>query len=399
METNGKKIQYITMLVEKNKIVLKILTLFFTPFISFLIVLLERNKKKYDYIILSFYMGYLAYFMIPYIGYDNGFHYETFEILKGLNVSEFIDYIKTRVDFGLYLTMFIFAKVGLSYYLMVSFLVIIGYNNFFKSYKTLNLKNRIEFFIYYINIPFYSFTFGIRNGIALSFIFYSICLYENNKKYKAFIFCIVGGLFHIMALFYLIFFIINLRKERTYKIILILAILVNIFLIRKEIVLRVLEIIDKIGISKQLTYKATVYLNKQFETKTTITSEKGLIFDQLRRIFTVYLPMIYVGFTKGDLKYRKYVYISLIIYILSLKFETINYRYSILIIFFTLFSYYQEGRKKYKKIILFFSIFWSLIFFFSVRVQYYDIIKKFLFNNVFTLFFVNLDLIDRIKDL
>lgn len=399
LEANRKKIGYKNILTKKNNMILKILIFFFSPFISFTIILLEKNKRKYDYVLLSFYMGYLAYFMIPYVGYDNGAHYETFEILKNFNVSEFVNFIKTKVDFGLYLTMFIFAKTGLNYYLMVSFLVVIGYSNFFKSYRTLNLKNRIYFFIYYINIPFYSFTFGIRNGIALSFIFYSICLYENNKKYKAFIFCMIASLFHIMALTYLIFIIINFKKERSYKIFLILAILINLFLIKKELVLMGLKIIDQMKISNELSYKITVYSNNQFGIKSTITSNTGLIFDQLRRIFTVYLPMAYVIFTQGNLKYRKYIYISLIIYFLSLKFETINYRYSILIIFFTLFSYYQDKRKKYKKVIMFSSILWSLIFFYSVRIQYYDIIKNFLSNNIFTLFFLDLDLINRIKDL
>lgn len=374
---------------------IKILIMILCPILGSLIIFLENKIKKYDCFILSVFMGYLGYFFIPYIGTDNGSHYDTFKLIKNFNIIMLLDFFKNKVDIGLYSIMFFFGKIGLSYYAMVFFLVFIGYRNYFKSYQLLKINKKIFFCLFFINIPFYTLAFGIRNGIALSFVFYSICCFENNKKKKAIILMICAILFHIMTIFYMLFFFIKIKKEKTYRLLLLLSIFIGIFLIRKEVIGNVLEYLKLINISKALEYKINVYLEKQFGVITTVTTTKGYIFEEIRRIITIYFPLFYVVLTNGKLKYRKYIYGSLIIYFLFLHMETINYRYSILILYFTLFSYFEEYKKKYLVLVLILTLIWGGACFFKAKDDYYQILLKAISNNILILPLVDLTLIKR----
>ncbi|MCU9998455.1 EpsG family protein [[Pasteurella] aerogenes] len=165
-------------------------------FLPYLIRSIIKNEL-FGYILLAFFLGILAYLMIPYDTMDIVRYYDKFEIFKYTSFQEIFEYGR-NVDHVIYIYIWSIANIGLpkefipfsitfvtyslyflSFYKVINFSFFLRKNLFLYSEKELSLGALLLIvFLMLINqIRFMDVASGLRNALAFSLFTYSFISY------------------------------------------------------------------------------------------------------------------------------------------------------------------------------------------------------------------------------
>ena len=168
-------------------------------------------------------------FLIILIGFRYNVGTDWSEYESVYNALNFQNFNISRFGFLFSFLMMIFKSLGLSF---MAFSFVIFFISLVLIEKTISKfsKNYFFSFFIYLNTIFLIFHInGIRQGIALSIIFYSIKYILNNNKSRYMFSVILASFFHISAIIFLPVY--WLRKLKINKIKLFFTILISLFIL------------------------------------------------------------------------------------------------------------------------------------------------------------------------
>ena len=379
--------------------------LFFNNFLCFFSILYDIYKKKWSPIILSMFMGILAYYFIPFINSDLYRYYQLFDN----SFQRDIIFRQQKDYFAKTLILFIISN-DISRNFLAFFTSIFCYYFFFKSLhkiiqsRKINSRKYYFYFIsYFITIPLTCYQ-GIRFYPAVSLFVFSIILnLTSNKNYYLF-FMLLSILIHISMIFPICIFILytmlkNKMNKKQFKYMLLGAFICGIF-INADIIKKIYTSFYNI-----LSFIPMNYIEEYIGGKFGVNSFKnlsiqGIIAHCILQILKTSFLFIYVFFNKNKNIINKYIYLLIFFSLFFIKFRTIYDRFFYWNIYLMLLiSIYDE--RKYEKISFNFLFFYIVLFLYNIfllimfiRTQYeniilsyYDISKPSLINIIYGLIF------------
>ncbi len=185
--------------------------------LPFILSSMSRNER-FGYLLFSFFMGYLAYLMVPYEGFDITRHYNAFNTLSSYNFSEINDYDGSIFKYGFYVYCWGITKLGLPKEFVPFSIIFTIYSLYFLTLKKIidftparnkDALNRISLkmltllgvFLIFNEIRFVDATSGLRNMWAFSIFIYAFFdLLYKKKKIKFILLSIIASFIHISVI-------------------------------------------------------------------------------------------------------------------------------------------------------------------------------------------------------
>jgi hypothetical protein len=176
------------------------------------------NKKKYAFILLSIFMGLVAYLIAP-TG-DLYVHTNEYFIFADLTFLEFLDILPFTIDFVYYFVAYIFSITGIPFEFIRFFFVLISYLLVFDIFRDLSFTNKkiknskkiymIFFLICFFQVLFMVTAIGLRYGLAIYLMVYGIYILFQKENSKGWFYILLSCFTHFSMV--LILFIILLTR-------------------------------------------------------------------------------------------------------------------------------------------------------------------------------------------
>lgn len=146
------------------------------PILSFPLLLYYASlRRRWAYTLLAIFMGLCA-MLWPPTGdlYRHNMMYFDF---AGMDMSQFLDFLKIRFDFLLYTISFSFAKFGIPFEFIRFFFIFITYKLTFRVYEDYACQSaesdntkKIAFYVFFFSVLFFTTVQGLRFGFATSLL-------------------------------------------------------------------------------------------------------------------------------------------------------------------------------------------------------------------------------------
>lgn len=176
------------------------------------------NNKKYAFVLLSLFMGLVAYLIAP-TG-DLYVHSIEFSDFKDFTFSDFLSILPFTIDFVYYFIAFIFAKLAIPFgfirfiFVVLSYLIVFDiFRDVCSSNNNLNKNKKlttIVFFICFFQVLFMSVAIGLRFGFSVYLMLYGVYLLFKKNNFKGWFFILLSCFTHFSMI--LIFFSILIAK-------------------------------------------------------------------------------------------------------------------------------------------------------------------------------------------
>ncbi len=222
------------------------------------------RNERFGYLLFSFFMGYLAYLMVPYEGFDITRHYNAFNTLSNYDFSEINDYDGSIFKYGFYVYCWNVAKLGLPKEFVPFSIIFTVYSLYFLTLKriidftparnkdalniiSLKMLTLLGVFLIFNEIRFVDATSGLRNMWAFSIFIYAFFdLLYKKKIFKFILLSILASFIHISVIvpicIYLLTTIIKLlRINRWLLVVAYIFLITGIASILFEILVKALE--------------------------------------------------------------------------------------------------------------------------------------------------------------
>ncbi len=205
----------------KENLNIKNLIIFISsPILAFPLVLKDvyKNRKLSNGMLVVFF-GIVSYLYVPFYSNDKVRYLELYNSVNFYNLSEFIQYLVfiNRPDFIFHIFIFVMAKVGLSFKIIISLITMITIGIWLKVFDKVtayfNVNKIYRFFgitLLILGIQYAALLSGIRFYFASAFILLAIyhSLFNKNKIYE-YSFLLIATLIHFSAVFFILVLLVN----------------------------------------------------------------------------------------------------------------------------------------------------------------------------------------------
>jgi hypothetical protein len=334
------------------------------------------KNEYFGYFLISLFMAYLAFLMIPYELMDLARHYEVFTDVSKMNFDDLINY-RRGVEYLFNLYMWLVHQAGLnkefvpfSFIFMIYLLYFLalkmvidfteksGYSKYNKKIFTIG----ILLFFLYGEIRFIAATSGLRNDLAFSFFVYAITFFLIYKKIVLPIILIILSIAIHFSVFplALLFLISRLYKfKKTIRLLFIVSFLLMVSGVTEDIFYYIMEQLKPFLMEQGLYFRSYferggVYGSGFFVDKNLNT----IILEKVIKPSSFYLAGIYMIFTKklACKKIQNFIYLVFIFISLISISRTLMDRYSyFLSIFFVIifvFELQYKAMNKFRQIFI-----------------------------------------------
>ncbi len=361
-----------------NKILIFLGSLLYPLYTLPLVVSFMLRNKRFGYFLFSFFMGYLAYLMIPYEGFDITRHYAAFNALSTYNFSEINNYDGGIFKYGFYVYCWGVAKLGLPKEFVPFSIIFTVYYLYFLTLKKIldftpirdnNTSNKISLkmltllgvFLIFNEIRFVDATSGLRNMLAFSIFIYAFFdLLYKKKRFKFLFLSILASFIHISVIIPILIYLIT-QIIRTLKINRWLLIFGYILLITgmTAILFRLLiESLEPFLRANGLYFHS--YMDPDGEWGPGFYADKNIktvILEKILKPLPLYIAGIYFIFVKDYVRkdLARFLLAFFVFIVLVSVSRTLLDRYNIL--FVSLFIYFFIIELQYKPLTLMKKIF------------------------------------------
>ena len=320
-------------------IILFILNPFWTmPFVLFQ---LYKTRRIIYTVLISIFFGITASLLAP-TGDLYRLYLDYFYFQEG-NFNNFLQFIKEKPDFLLYFIIYTIAKLGISIRVLIFALIFSFYQLSFN--LLLKQKKHIRLFVIIIFILQFDFLLHglfLRFPLSMLIVIFAYLKKLEGKK-NVLLLLILASTIHFSALITIPLFYLskmNFKKINLYFLISLIIMpfgsFILIFLVSK-----LLEYYPTMPLSEKLNdYILGYWSLEYFEERTW----KALLLFYFERLIYIVL-LVYFILTRNKNKYRKQALIFFILTNILFSFPNLFTRFSILAIFFGLFTLIQENKK------------------------------------------------------
>jgi len=300
-----------------------------------------KTRRSFYTVLISSFFGLVASLLAP-TG-DLYRLYITYFDFQESNFEEFLDFIALKPDFLFYLLLYVFVKMGLSIRLIIFGLV---FSYFHLSFKLL-LKQKAAVSAAFMILFVMQFDFllqglFLRFPLAMLIVIYAFIRNIEGRKWVL-ICLIIASMVHFAALVTIPLYFLSKIKARRLNILLLASLFIMpigsyIFIF---LTTHLLEYFPEIPLKLKLeSYFLGYWALEYFDERTW----KALLQFYTERVFYL-LILLYFLLTKSTNKYRLQVIPFLILINVLFSFPNLFSRYSLLAIFFGLFTIIVEQRK------------------------------------------------------
>ena len=330
------------------------------------------KNDNLGYILFSFFMGLLAYTMIPYDTMDITRHYEAFEDISKVNISEVFDYGRV-FDYSFNLYMWTIHYIGLPKEFVPFSFIFIQIMFYFLSLKIVihySFSNRevplwfmgLSLFLILNEIRFIGAASGLRNGLAFSiFIYAQIEYFFAHKRLKFFLLSLLSMLMHmsVIPIFFLTLIATVFRLKTIGKFLFFLSLILLMSGQGSKIFYAIIHILEPFLRSVGLYFHA--YMDPDGAWGTNFYADqnmKTIILEKLIKPLPFYLAGIYLLWVKDfkNIYIQNYLYYAYIFIALVSASRTMLDRYSYYFVLFFILFFLSEisskGVSKLKKIFI-----------------------------------------------
>ena len=300
-----------------------------------------KTRRSFYSVLISSFFGLVASLLAP-TG-DLYRLYITYFDFQESNFEEFLDFIALKPDFLFYLLLYVFVKLGLSIRLIIFGLV---FSYFHLSFKLL-LKQKVAVSAAFMILFVMQFDFllqglFLRFPLAMLIVIYAFIRNMEGRKWVL-ICLIIASMVHFAALVTIPLYFLSRIKARRLNILLLASLFIMPFgsYIFIFLTTHLLEYFPEIPLKLKLeSYFLGYWALEYFDERTW----KALLQFYTERVFYL-LILLYFLLTKSTNKYRLQVIPFLILINVLFSFPNLFSRYSLLAIFFGLFTIIAEQRK------------------------------------------------------
>jgi hypothetical protein len=351
------------------------------------------------YILFSFFMGLLAYTMIPYDTFDITRHYEIFEDVSILNFNDVYNYGRV-FNYVLNLYMWFVSHIGLNKEFIPFSIIFTIYMLYFLTLKKV-IDDRyyisgyvidkkwltiVGLFLIINQIQFIGTASGLRNGLAFAIFIYAVVDFYLKKRKGILIFLTLVSIFiHFSVIpLMIIFFLSNIIKlKKVNRVFFILSFLLLFSGMTGFIFYKIIALLEPVLRANGLYFHA--YLDPDGAWGSGYWQGKNIktiIFERIINPLPFYLVGIYLILIKNITIQRRHFYLYMLFIFIVLvsvsrtMFDRYSYFFVMLFIFVFLIELKTKTLTKFKKSFIIFFIASMLLVDFGGIVKYRDIYVK-----------------------
>lgn len=347
---------------------------FICPLFSFPFIMYSVLKKHFFACdLLALFMGCCSVLWPPTADlYRHNMLY--FEFHR-MNVSQFFDYIETTPDFLYYLLSYLLSKVNINFEVIRFIFVFIAYKMSFRIYfdcmsrnKNIYEYHKMFFLIFYLSVPFFTITQGLRYGMALSFFAYGAYFYLSYDKIKWLIFVIIACLIHFSVFPVLAILLLARCGFNITAIRILLIIVVSVIFLRETALTSLIDLLPIDDLLKvRIGHYVEGYWSGEFLDEFSIENKISRFLEHCAMY-----PLLLTSFWLDENKYNQFTKILIavvcICYLISF---TMFFRISLLFVSVALCAFAIEFKQKKWNIIVLKMIFLSCFLSFFSQIYKY----------------------------
>ncbi len=300
-----------------------------------------KTRRSFYTLLISIFFGLTASLLAP-TG-DLYRLYITYFDFQESNFEGFLDLIALKPDFLFYLLLYVFAKIGLSIRLIVFGLV---FTYFHLSFKLL-LKQKVAvsaalMILFVMQFDFLLQGLFLRFPLSMLIVIYAFLRNMEERKWVL-VWLIIASMVHFAALVTIPIYFLSRIKYRRLNILFLVSLFIMPFgsYIFIFLTTHFLEYFPEIPLKLKIeSYFLGYWALEYFDDRTW----KALLQFYAERVLYLFV-LLYFLLTKNTNKYRLQVIPFLILINVLFSFPNLFSRYSILAIFFGLFTIIIEQRK------------------------------------------------------
>ncbi len=300
-----------------------------------------KTRRSFYTLLISIFFGLTASLLAP-TG-DLYRLYITYFDFQESNFEGFLDLIALKPDFLFYLLLYVFAKIGLSIRLIVFGLV---FTYFHLSFKLL-LKQKVAvsaalMLLFVMQFDFLLQGLFLRFPLSMLIVIYAFLRNMEERKWVL-VWLIIASMVHFAALVTIPIYFLSRIKYRRLNILFLVSLFIMPFgsYIFIFLTTHFLEYFPEIPLKLKIeSYFLGYWALEYFDDRTW----KALLQFYAERVLYLFV-LLYFLLTKNTNKYRLQVIPFLILINVLFSFPNLFSRYSILAIFFGLFTIIIEQRK------------------------------------------------------
>ena len=362
---------------------------FLTPFWSLPLIIFQliKTRRVFYTILISSFFALTASLLAP-----TGDLYRLYIIyfdFQEYSFDSFISYLSVKPDFLFYALLYTFAKIGLSIRIIIFLIVFcffqLSFNLLLKQTKKISI---LIILLFVLQFDFLLQGLFLRFPLAMLCVIYAFIRKLEGKKY-AFLLLLLASSIHFAALVAIPLYFLSKAKNKKLNIFLLISLFIMPFGSYIFIFLtnHFIEYFPDIPLKLKIeSYFLGYWALEYFDDRTW----KALVqFYTERALYVVVL--LYFIVTKNKNSYRPYVISFLILINVLFSFPNLFGRYSVLAIFFGLFTIIMEQKKSSVSQMIKLSLIILIPIVFSIRIvaQQKNIrvgyIPQVLYSNVVTL--------------
>lgn len=346
----------ISIIRKKNLLYLSIV-LFLCPILSFPFIIHSILKKYCNaYYLLAIFMGLVSVLWPPTADlYRHNMMYFDFKVM---NLQQFLNYIDGNVDLLYYILLYFFAKMGINFELIRFLFVCISYCLSFNIYAECMKRNpnihvchKAIFFLFYLSVPFFTITQGLRYGLAISLFAYGAFFYFYQNRIKWLIYIVIACFIHFSMFPVLLILLLVRCNIKISTIHIFVFILLSLLLIKGELLAYLIEILPINEFLKiRIGYYVNGYWSNEFLDEFSLENK----ISRYLAHFMMYPLLLFSFYLNGENKYNQFVkFLILIVGVCYLISLTMFFRISLLFILVSLYAFAAEfGKYKHTYVAL-----------------------------------------------
>ncbi|WP_318468960.1 EpsG family protein [Photobacterium leiognathi] len=327
-------------IVDLRCIFIFIILSIFSPILGFIFSLfaLFSRKSNVTIFLFSLSIALFSYVYIPGSRTDLSKWYLIFENINNAGFENYLSWVSSNPDYFIYTYIYILTKLDLSkqfipflsvilaYYLYLSLVIKeIKVNNFKHSFSVL----LILYFIF--TLDFRTITLGVRQGVAISIVIFSI--YHNIKNKKSalsYIMAFWAISIHFMTIVPIFIYVLSRLFNLKYqKIVLILSLMIIILPIDNILINLVQNISPHLsnGNDKILQTYTSGYWGQEYANDLSVKGKMQVILSTL----PYFLAMFFVSFYHCKSEFSKFIILMILFVAICSFSDTLFIRYSVLV--------------------------------------------------------------------
>ncbi|MCD9542975.1 hypothetical protein GLP22_17485 [Photobacterium carnosum] len=391
-------------MIKLNNII-SIFVFFINPTLGIIYSAIKSNTKTFFFLV-TLYMAFVAYVMIPYSSMDIFRYYNMYERLNVISFGQIGDYF--NVNYFIVFFVKIINMLGLNKEFIPFSTVFISYGVLFYSFyyylerKSYNSINNVIICLCVLSVAlFFGSASGLRNGLSVSISILAIVMLSKRKSRLSYFLFFIAAFVHSFTIIIFLLSIISyyIRNKKFYWVVF----LISIFYLISGVNDLIIEYINIVFPSEMSTYIIKEFIDS---TSVGVNAEmsviNAIIFNGTT--FISFLICFYITiicfFKKNDYINRLLVLflsLCLVFYNYPVFFGRYNNVFIIISALVLIYDFIFYKKKKVFFIFLFFTLLYSIVNFLRFRYIFTDSIFS-IFKPMIYLFLETVNL-NNLRDL